>query len=75
MSVRWSGHLTAPTSGDYTLSLTSLGPARLAVDDQVLIDMPTPPPAAPAGAPLAADASGLGVDATGIPLYVGGLGV
>jgi beta-glucosidase len=66
MSVRWSGHLTAPTSGDYTLSLTSLGPARLAVDDQVLIDMPTPPPAAPAGAPLAADASGLGVASSAV---------
>ncbi len=40
MSVRWTGSLTAPATGDYTLSLTHLGMARLYLDDQLLIDDP-----------------------------------
>ena len=39
-SGRWSGRLTAPASGDYLLSLTSLGTARLYLDGQVVIDSP-----------------------------------
>ncbi len=42
MSVRWTGSLTAPATGDYTLSLTHLGTARLYLDDQLLIDDPGP---------------------------------
>lgn len=40
LSVRWTGSITAPTTGDYTLSLTHLGLARLYLDDQLLIDDP-----------------------------------
>src|SRR5947209_5050356 len=40
MSVRWTGSITAPATGDYTLSLTHLGTARLFLDDQRLIDDP-----------------------------------
>ena len=40
MSVRWTGSLTAPATGDYTLSLTHLGTVRLYLDGQVLIDDP-----------------------------------
>src|SRR5258706_8332193 len=40
MSVRWTGGLTAPATGDYTLSLTHLGTARLFLDGQLLIDDP-----------------------------------
>jgi beta-glucosidase len=54
MSVRWSGQLTPPTTGDYTLSLTSLGRARLTLDQQVLINTG-------AGAGIPAGASALGV--------------
>lgn len=38
ISVRWTGCLTAPISGDYILSLTCLGTARLHLDAQFLID-------------------------------------
>jgi beta-glucosidase len=38
ISVRWTGSLTIPASGDYLLSLTSLGSARLYLDGQLLID-------------------------------------
>jgi beta-glucosidase len=37
ISVRWSGSINAPASGEYVLSLTSLGTARLYLDDQLLI--------------------------------------
>src|SRR5947209_2820748 len=40
ISVRWTGSLTAPTTGNYTLSLTHLGTARLYLDGQLLIDDP-----------------------------------
>jgi beta-glucosidase len=61
ISVRWSGSLTPPGTGDYTLSLTSLGRARLSLDDQVLVDMPTPAPAAVARAPVPGGAWVLGI--------------
>lgn len=38
ISARWSGTLIAPASGDYLLSLTALGTARLFLDGQLLID-------------------------------------
>ena len=37
-SVRWTGTLTAPVTGDYVLALTSLGTSRLVLDGQPLID-------------------------------------
>jgi beta-glucosidase len=40
ISVRWTGSLTAPVTGSYTLSLTHLGTARLYLDGQLLIDDP-----------------------------------
>ena len=40
ISVRWTGSLTAPTSGEYTLALTHLGTARLFLDGRLLIDEP-----------------------------------
>ncbi|QOS76984.1 glycoside hydrolase family 3 C-terminal domain-containing protein [Paenibacillus sp. JNUCC31] len=38
MSARWTGSITAPKTGEYKLSLTSLGSAKLYVDDQLLVD-------------------------------------
>jgi beta-glucosidase len=38
ISVRWMGSLTAPATGEYTLSLTHLGTARLFLDGRLLID-------------------------------------
>ena len=40
ISVRWTGNLIVPLTGDYTLSLTNLGTARLYLDDQLLINDP-----------------------------------
>ncbi len=40
ISVRWTGSLTAPVTGEYTLSLTHLGTARLLLDGRLLIDDP-----------------------------------
>jgi beta-glucosidase len=40
ISVRWTGYLNLPMAGDYTLSLTHLGTARLFIDSQPLIDNP-----------------------------------
>lgn len=38
MSARWTGNITAPSTGDYVLTLTSLGSSKLYLDDQLLID-------------------------------------
>jgi beta-glucosidase len=38
ISVRWTGTITAPATGDYTLALTSLGRGRLYLDGELLID-------------------------------------
>ncbi len=38
MSVRWTGNLVVPTTGNYTLSLTHLGTTRLFLDGQLLIE-------------------------------------
>jgi len=40
ISVRWTGGITVPTTGNYTLSLTHLGTARLYLDGQLLIEDP-----------------------------------
>ncbi len=40
ISVRWTGSLKAPVTGEYILSLTHLGTARLYLDDQLLVDDP-----------------------------------
>ena len=40
ISVRWTGNLIVPFTGDYTLSLTNLGTARLFLDDRLLINDP-----------------------------------
>ncbi|HLJ34782.1 MAG TPA: glycoside hydrolase family 3 N-terminal domain-containing protein, partial [Ktedonobacteraceae bacterium] len=37
ISVRWTGSITVPTTGNYTLSLTHLGTARLYLDDHLFI--------------------------------------
>nr|WP_255668949.1 beta-glucosidase [Aeromicrobium duanguangcaii] len=37
---RWTGQLTAPTTGEYELSLSHLGTARLWIDDEQLISDP-----------------------------------
>ncbi len=38
ISVRWTGSLTAPATGEYTLSLTHLGTARLFLNGRLLIE-------------------------------------
>src|SRR6266536_4810063 len=40
ISGRWTGSFSAPVTGEYTLSLTQLGTARLYLDGQLLIDDP-----------------------------------
>jgi beta-glucosidase len=40
ISVRWTGGITVPTTGNYTLSLTHLGTACLYLDGQLLIEDP-----------------------------------
>ncbi|TMC23996.1 MAG: beta-glucosidase, partial [Chloroflexi bacterium] len=40
ISVHWTGSITVPTTGNYTLSLTHLGTARLYLDGQLLIEDP-----------------------------------
>ena len=42
ISARWTGSLVPPASGTYTLALTSLGSARLWVDERLVIDAPWP---------------------------------
>ncbi len=46
LAARWRGRLTPPVSGNYTLSLTALGTARLTLNDQLLIDTSTAEPTA-----------------------------
>ena len=38
MSARWTGQLTAPESGEYKFSLSSLGSCKLYIDDELVID-------------------------------------
>ncbi len=38
MSARWTGQFTVPESGEYTLSLSSLGSGKLYIDDELVID-------------------------------------
>jgi beta-glucosidase len=38
LSARWTGTITAPTDGDYTLSLTGFGSASLFIDGDEVID-------------------------------------
>src|SRR5258708_9585245 len=40
ISVRWTGRITPPPTGNYTLSLTHLGTARLYLGGQLLIEDP-----------------------------------
>jgi len=40
ISVRWTGNLIVTLTGDYTLSLTNLGTARLYLDERLLINDP-----------------------------------
>ncbi len=40
ISVRWTGSITAPTTGAYTLSLTSAGTSQLYLDNQLVINNP-----------------------------------
>src|SRR5947207_11665414 len=40
ISVRWTGSITVPVTGKYTLSLTHLGTSRLYLNDQLLISDP-----------------------------------
>jgi beta-glucosidase len=75
-SVRWTGSFTPPATGDYTLSLTSFGSARLALDGEVLIDAtsgpaPTPEHAQPGPAPVGTAISAVGVATATIPLVAG----
>jgi len=62
ISVRWSGNLVVPASGEYLLALTSLGSARLLLDGQVVIDAPHPAPMSgydpPLGPPIVGMAAG-----------------
>lgn len=40
LSVRWTGSIRVPASGEYTLALTHLGTVRLFLDGQLLLDDP-----------------------------------
>jgi beta-glucosidase len=44
LSVRWTGTITAPQTGEYRLALTSMGSSRLWLDGQLLIDAIEPHP-------------------------------
>ncbi|MCB8965957.1 MAG: glycoside hydrolase family 3 C-terminal domain-containing protein [Ardenticatenaceae bacterium] len=46
LAARWTGSLTAPTSGEYTLSLTVQGTARLYLGDRLVIDTAVAQPVA-----------------------------
>lgn len=73
-SVRWTGRFTPPATGDYTLSLTSFGGARLSLDGQILIDATTAPqtePHDPAPAPVGTAIGEVQVATTTIPFVAG----
>jgi beta-glucosidase len=38
LSARWTGQMTAPATGDYALSLTARGSARLYLDDELVLE-------------------------------------
>ncbi|WP_422391082.1 glycoside hydrolase family 3 protein [Arthrobacter sp. N1] len=42
LTARWSGTITAPATGEYTLSLTGFGSARLFLDGEEVIDASDP---------------------------------
>jgi beta-glucosidase len=42
ISARWTGTITPPVTGDYGLALTSLGSARLWLDERLIIDASDP---------------------------------
>jgi beta-glucosidase len=42
-SIRWTGTLTAPQTGDYRFALTAFGTGRVYLDDQLVIDVPATP--------------------------------
>jgi len=42
LSARWTGSITAPADGEYTLALTGFGSARLFIDDVEIIDASDP---------------------------------
>jgi hypothetical protein len=64
MSIRWTGSLTPLLTGGYTLSLTSLGSARLLLDGQLLLEIaPSASAAAAQPAPGAVPAIGMAASA------------
>ena len=46
LSARWTGNLITPVAGEYTLSLTVWGSARLYLDDRLMIDTAAAQPVA-----------------------------
>jgi beta-glucosidase len=77
LSARWTGSLRAPLTGEYLLSLTSLGSARLLLDGQVqLANTPSAPVAPEAatpafGSPIGTAASAIQVSTTAVRLTAG----
>jgi beta-glucosidase len=71
-SARWSGRLTAPASGDYALSLTALGSARLYLDGSLLLEVtPVARPAMNGEPAFGTAASAVQVASTTISLRAG----
>lgn len=71
-STRWSGRLTVPASGDYRLSLTALGSARLYLDGQLLIEIAPGAAGMAAGGPaFGSAASAVQVASTAVTLTAG----
>ena len=42
-SIRWTGTLTAPQTGNYRFALTAFGTGRVYLDDELVIDVPATP--------------------------------
>ena len=42
-SIRWTGTLTAPRTGNYRFALTAFGTGRVYLDDELVIDVPATP--------------------------------